>query len=85
LQADDEGRHCSKFPKLHSTQHPAPAAENRKTVLNPSDVPVADAACSALGKGLKYALALVVLPIEDFLIGVVKVGFLPEENAEEVR
>jgi hypothetical protein len=41
-------------------------------VINPSDVPLADAANSALGKGLNYVVAPAVLPFEDFLSGVEK-------------
>jgi hypothetical protein len=49
-------------------------------------VPPEEAACSALSKGLNYAVALVVLPVEDILSGVEKaIGNLPEETAEEIR
>jgi hypothetical protein len=60
--------------------------DNRKTVVNLSYVPLEDAAYSTLGKGLNYAVAPVVLPIEDLLSGVEKaIGYLPEEAAEEVQ
>jgi hypothetical protein len=60
--------------------------DNRKPVVNLSDVTLEDAAYSALGKGLNYAVAHAVLPIEDFLSGEEKaVGALPEKAAEEVR
>jgi hypothetical protein len=60
-------------------------ADNRKTVVTMSDVPLEEAAYVALGKGLNYAVAPVVLPIEDLLIGVEKaVDSLPEEAAKVV-
>jgi hypothetical protein len=66
-------------------KHPSPPADNR-TVINLSDVLLEDPAYSALGKGLDYAVASSVLPIENFLNGVEKaVGFLAEEDVEEVR
>jgi hypothetical protein len=50
-----------------------------------SDVPK-HAAYSAVEKGLNCVVAPAVLPIVDFLNGVEKaVGFLPEDDAEEVR
>jgi hypothetical protein len=82
----DKARQSGKFQKLHGAQHPAPLADNRKAVVKLSDVPLEDAAYSALSKGLNYAVAPAVLPIENFLGGVEKaVGTLPEEAAEEVR
>jgi hypothetical protein len=61
-------------------------ADNKKAMVNLSDVPLEDAAYSALGKGLNYAVAPAALPIEDFLSGVEKaIRALPEEAAEEVR
>jgi hypothetical protein len=61
-------------------------ADKRKAVINLSDVPLEDAAYSALGKGLNYAVAPAVLPISDFLSGVEKaVGAMLEEAAEAVR
>jgi hypothetical protein len=54
-------------------------------VINLTDVPLEDTAYSALSKGLNYAVAPAVLPIEDFLSSVDKaVGSLPQETAEEV-
>jgi hypothetical protein len=45
-----------------------------------------DAAYSALGKGLNYAVSSVVLPIEDIVSSVEKaIDSLPEEAAKEVR
>jgi hypothetical protein len=86
VQADDKARQRRKFQKLHTMQHPAPSADNRRTLINRSNVPLRDAAYLTLGKVLNYALAPVVLPIEDFLRGVEKaIGFLSEEDAEEVR
>jgi hypothetical protein len=55
-------------------------------VVNLNDVPLEDAAYSTLGTGLNYAVAPVVLPIEDILSGMEKaVCSLPEEAAEDVR
>jgi hypothetical protein len=86
VAAGDKAKHCGKFQRLHGAQHPAPSADNKKAVVNLSDVPLEDAAYSALGKDLNYAVASVALPIEDFLSGVEKaVRTLPEEAAEEVR
>jgi hypothetical protein len=45
-----------------------------------------EAACSALSKGLNYAVAPAVISIEDILFGVEKViGALPKETSEQVR
>jgi hypothetical protein len=55
-------------------------------VINLSSVPLEDAAYSALGKGLNYAVSPAALPIEAFLTGVENtVVFLPVAVAEEVR
>jgi hypothetical protein len=60
-------------------------AVDRKAVVKLSDVPVEDAANSALGS-LNNAVVPAALPIEDFLSGVEKVvRSLPEEAVEEVR
>jgi hypothetical protein len=86
VAAGDKARQYGKFQRLHGAQHPAPSADNKKAVVNLSDVPLEDAAYPALGKGLNYAVAPAALPIEDFLRGVEKaVRALPEEAAEEVR
>jgi hypothetical protein len=48
-------------------------------------VPLEEAACSALSKGLNYAVALGGIPAKDFLCGVEKAKVtLPEETAEEI-
>jgi hypothetical protein len=45
-----------------------------------------ETACSALSKGLNYAVAPGRIPAKDFLCGVEKaIGTLPEETAEEIR
>jgi hypothetical protein len=86
VAAGDKARQCGKFQKLHGAQHLAPLADNRKAVVNLSDVPLVEAAYSALGKGLSYAVAPAVLPTEDFLSCVEKaVGVLTEKAAEEFR
>jgi hypothetical protein len=86
LAEDGKAKHCRKFQRLHKTQHPRLPPDNRKTVINLSEVPLEESACSALSKGLNYVVALAVLPVEDILCGVEKaVGALPEETAEEVR
>jgi hypothetical protein len=69
VAAGDKARQCDKFQRLHGAQHPAPLANNKKAVVNLSDVPLQDA---ALGKGLIYEVAPAALPIEDFLSGVEK-------------
>jgi hypothetical protein len=49
-------------------------------------VPLEEAACSALSKGLNYTVAPGRIPAKDFLCGVEKtIGILPEETAEEIR
>jgi hypothetical protein len=49
-------------------------------------VPLEEAACSALSKGLNYAVAPGCIPAKDFLCGVEKaIGTLPEETAEKIR
>jgi hypothetical protein len=54
-------------------------------MVNMNNVPLEEAAYSALGKGLNYAVSPVVLPTEDILAGVEKaIGFLSGEVAEEV-
>jgi hypothetical protein len=49
-------------------------------------VPLEEAACSALSKGLNYAVAPGRIPAKDFLCGVEKaIVTLPEETADEIR
>jgi hypothetical protein len=43
--------HCKKFQHLHEAQHPPGPLDNKKTVVNQSEVPLEEAACSALSKG----------------------------------
>jgi hypothetical protein len=69
LAAGVKGRQCGKIQKVHAAQHPAPLADRRKAVVNLGDVPLGDAAYSASGKSLNYAVVPAVLPIEDFLSG----------------
>jgi hypothetical protein len=85
--ADDiRARHCRKFLHLHKAQHPPQPLDKRKTVVNLSEVPLEKAACSALSKGLNFAVALASVPVKDILCGVEKaIGALPEETAEEIR
>jgi hypothetical protein len=86
VAAGDKARQCGKFQKLHGAQHPASLTVNMKAVVNHGDAALEDAAYSALGKGLNYAVIPASLPIEDFLSGVEKaVRALPEEAADEVR
>jgi hypothetical protein len=81
-EANDKACWCIKFEKLQETQHPASVTDNRWIVINVSDVPLEDAAYSALSKGLNYAVDAAVLLIEDFHRGAEKsVGSLPEEGA----
>jgi hypothetical protein len=85
LAEEGKAKHCNKFQRLHRTQHPPLSPDNKKTIINLSKIPLEEAACSALSKGLNYAVTPAVLPIEDILCGVEKaVGALPEETAEEV-
>jgi hypothetical protein len=51
-----------------------------------SGVPLEEAACSALSKGLNFAVTPRSVPIKDILCGVEKaIRTLPEETAEEIR
>jgi hypothetical protein len=61
-----------KYQRLHRTQHPAPLADKRKTVVNLSNVPLEDVAYSVYGKGLNCVVSPAVLCIEDFISGVEK-------------
>jgi hypothetical protein len=57
-----------------------------ETVVNLSGKPLDDAVYSALRKGLNYAVAPTVLPIEDIVTRVEKaIRTLPAETAEEAR
>jgi hypothetical protein len=77
---------CRKFMQLHKTQHPTGPPDTSRTVINLSGVPLEEAACSALSKGLNYAVTPGRIPAKDVLCGVEKaIGTLPEENAEEIR
>ncbi|XP_021918665.1 uncharacterized protein LOC110829347 [Zootermopsis nevadensis] len=81
VAADDKVRQCIKLQRLHGAQHAGPRTDTKKTVVNLSGRPLEDAAYSALGKGLNYAVS-----IEDFLSGVERaVRSLPVEAAAEVR
>jgi hypothetical protein len=60
--------------------------DNNRTVNNLSGVPLEEAACFALSKGLNYAVVPGRIPVRDLLCGVEKaIGTLPEETAEEIR
>jgi hypothetical protein len=51
-----------------------------------SELPLEEAAYSAMSKGLNYAMTLVCVPIKDILCGVEKaIGTLLEETVEEIR
>jgi hypothetical protein len=59
--------------------------DTSRTVINLTGVPLEEAACSALNKGLNYAVAPGRIPAKDFLCGVEKaIGTLPEETAEDI-
>jgi hypothetical protein len=76
---DIRARHCKKFLQLHKTQHPPGPPDNL------SEVPLEEAACSALNKGLNYSVAPGHIPEKDFLCGVEKaIGQGPEGNTEEI-
>jgi hypothetical protein len=75
-----------KFMELHKTQQPTGPPDTSRTVINLSVVPLEEAACSALSRGLNYALAPGRIPAKDFPCGVEKaIVTLPEETAEEIR
>jgi hypothetical protein len=62
--ADDvRARHCRKFQHLHKAHHPRRPPDNKKTVVNLSEVPLSEAACSALSKGLNCAVAPAFVPV----------------------
>jgi hypothetical protein len=67
-------------------QKPTPPRDNKKIVVNLSEVRLEEAAGSALSKGVNYAVAPAFVPVKDILCGVQKaIGALPEETAEEIR
>jgi hypothetical protein len=79
-------RHCRKFQHLHKAQHSPRPTDKKKIVVNLSEVPLDEEACSALSEGLNYAVALAFVPVNDILCRVEKAtGALPEETAEEIR
>jgi hypothetical protein len=83
---DGRAKHCKKFQRLHKTQHPPLPSYNREPVVNLSEVPLEEPACSALSKGLNYAVTSAVVPVENILCGLEKaIGILPEETGKEVR
>jgi hypothetical protein len=80
LADDVRARHCRKFMQLQKTQHPTGPPDTSRTVIN------LRAACSALSKGLNYAVASGRIPAKDFLCGEEKaIVTLPEETAEEIQ
>jgi hypothetical protein len=86
LADDVKDRHCRKFMQLHKTQNPTDPPDTSRTVINLSGVPLEEAACSTLSKGLNYAVAPGCIPAKDFLCGVEKaIVTLPEETAVEIR
>jgi hypothetical protein len=64
-------RHCRKFQHLQQAQHP-PRLLDKKTVVNLSEVPLKEAACSALSKGLNFVVAPASVPDKDILCAVEK-------------
>jgi hypothetical protein len=75
---DVRARHCRKSQHLHETQHPPHPPDNKKVVVNLSEVPLEEAAC--------LAVALAQVPFKDILCGVEKtIGTLPEEIVEEIQ
>jgi hypothetical protein len=72
LADDVRVRHCRKFMQLHKNQHPTGPPDTNRTVINLSGVPLEEAACSAMSKGLNYAVAPGRIPAKDFLCGVEK-------------
>jgi hypothetical protein len=55
-------------------------------VVNLSEVPLEEAACLALSKGLNFAVAPVSVPVKDILYGVEKaIVALLEQTAEEIQ
>jgi hypothetical protein len=72
--------------QLHKTQHPTGPPDTSRIVINLCRVPLEEAVCSALSKGLNYAVAPGRIPAKNFLCGVeMAIGTLPDETAEEIR
>jgi hypothetical protein len=80
-----KARRCKNYQHLRQTQHPPRFLDNGKMVVNLSEMPLEEAACSALSKGLNFAMAPASLPVKDNLCGVKAIGTIPEEAAEEIR
>jgi hypothetical protein len=56
-----------------------------RLVIDLSDMPLEDAACSVLSKGVNCAVTLAVMPPEDTLCEVGKsIGVLPQGAAEDI-
>ncbi|PNF38697.1 hypothetical protein B7P43_G17587 [Cryptotermes secundus] len=69
---------------MRPSNHPAPLTARRLVSL--SEVPLEEAACSALSKAYNFAVAPVSVPVKDFLCGVEKaIMALHEETVEEIR
>jgi hypothetical protein len=67
----------------NSSTDPSPIT---RLVINLCYMLLENAACSALSKGLKYAVTPVVMPVEDNLCRVKNItGALPTDTAEEVQ
>jgi hypothetical protein len=82
---DNKARKRQKFARLTKIQHPVTTTP-KDTVINLSDQKLDDGVLSLLQKGLNYAVAPRVTPIEEILVGVEKaVLSLPVERAEEAR
>jgi hypothetical protein len=65
--ADDLiARYCRMFLQLHKTKH---SPDNSRTVINLREVPLEEAVCSTLSKGLSYVTSgsHVCLPYEKYL------------------
>jgi hypothetical protein len=55
--------------------------DNKKTVVNLSEVPLEEAACSALGKSLNFVVAQASCPFQRHPVAI---GTMSEETAEEI-
>jgi hypothetical protein len=64
---DIRSSHCRKFQYLHKAQHPLRLPDNKKIVVNLSEVPLEEAPFSALSKGLNYAVAPAFVHVKDIL------------------
>lgn len=59
--------------------------DNRKIIIDLSNIPLEDAACAVLSKGVYCAASLAVMPAENILCEVEKaIGVLLEDTAENV-